>query len=153
MDKAIVDLQICIERENLPTEVQLQTWASKALQTENEMELTILIVDEAESQALNREYRDKDNPTNVLSFPFEAPEFVEINLLGDLVICAPVVEHEAKEQSKSLESHWAHMVIHGTLHLQGYDHVQEADAEQMEGLEISILNDLGYNNPYFQEAK
>jgi len=153
MDKAIVDLQICIERENLPTEVQLQTWASKALQTENEMELTIRIVDEAESQALNREYRDKDKPTNVLSFPFEAPEFVEINLLGDLVICAPVVEHEAKEQSKSLESHWAHMVIHGTLHLQGYDHVQEADAEQMEGLEISILNDLGYNNPYFQEAK
>jgi probable rRNA maturation factor len=114
----------------------------------DEAQLTIRITDEAEIQELNRTYRHKDKPTNVLSFPFEAPPGVEIPLLGDIIICAAVVAREAGEQGKPLQAHWAHMVIHGTLHLLGYDHIDETEAEQMEGLEITLLAGLGYANPY-----
>ena len=151
MSAVQVDLQIESTAQDLPELSQLELWVSKAIQAQTKAsapELTVRIVDEEESQALNSEYRGKDKPTNVLSFPFEAPEFVEIELLGDLIVCAPVVAKESQQQGKALEAHWAHMIIHGTLHLQGYDHIDEQEAEEMEGLEISILHDLGYTNPY-----
>ncbi|KZZ19879.1 rRNA maturation RNase YbeY, partial [Oleiphilus sp. HI0080] len=115
-------------------------------------ELTIRVVDTPEIQELNANYRDKDKPTNVLSFPFEAPEHIELDLLGDLIICAQVVNAEAKEQNKDEKSHWAHMTVHGVLHLLGYDHIDDIEADEMEGLEIKILHELGYANPYSQEA-
>ena len=111
-------------------------------------ELSIRIVDEAESADLNHTYRHKSGPTNVLSFPCEVPDGVPLDLLGDLVICAPVVAREAQAQGKASEAHWAHMVIHGVLHLRGYDHIDTAEAERMEALEIDILSRLGYPNPY-----
>ena len=101
-----------------------------------------------ESQQLNSQYRQKDKPTNVLSFPFEVPEGIELNLLGDLVVCASVVEQEAKEQNKVLFHHWAHMIVHGCLHLLGYDHINDADADEMEALEVKILAKLAISNPY-----
>jgi probable rRNA maturation factor len=105
-----------------------------------------------ESQELNHQYRGKNKPTNVLSFPFEIPEHlpegVEIELLGDLIICAPVVEREAQEQNKALLAHWAHMTLHGCLHLLGYDHIEDKEAEEMESLEIEILQKMGFPNPY-----
>ncbi|MCP5161549.1 MAG: rRNA maturation RNase YbeY [Hahellaceae bacterium] len=143
-----VDLQLASSGQTLPDEAQLQHWATLALQGEQPMEVTIRIVDEPESQELNNAYRGKDKPTNVLSFPFEAPPGIEINLLGDLVICAPVVNREALEQHKTQEAHWAHMVIHGMLHLQGYDHIEDEDATIMESIEIKLLRELGYPDPY-----
>jgi len=146
----IVDLQIAHNKEKLPSLAQLQSWVDNAISavTANTYELTIRIVGLDESQQLNHQYRDKDKPTNVLSFPFEVPEGIELNLLGDLVICAPVVEQEAKEQNKALISHWAHMVIHGCLHLLGFDHINDNDALAMESLEIAILAKLSIADPY-----
>lgn len=114
----------------------------------SDQEITVRVVDEDESQQLNHEYRGKNKPTNVLSFPFEAPPGIEMNLLGDLVICAGVVEAEAQQQNKPLDHHWAHMIIHGTLHLLGYDHIEDDQAEEMEGLEISLLGKLSIDDPY-----
>ncbi|MFZ7234620.1 rRNA maturation RNase YbeY [Avibacterium avium] len=153
MKDVIVDLQIAAENsENLPTEQQFQQWATAAVQAENlQPEITIRVVDEAESQSLNATYRGKDYPTNVLSFPFECPEEVELPLLGDLVICRQVVEREAQEQGKPLMSHWAHMVVHGCLHLLGYDHIEDDEAEEMESLETEIMQDLGFADPYLAE--
>ncbi|MEZ9527276.1 rRNA maturation RNase YbeY [Enterovibrio norvegicus] len=145
-----VDLQVATKNaENLPSEEQLQTWFEQAVKSFREQaETTIRIVDEFESQSLNRDYRGKDKPTNVLSFPFEAPPGVELDLLGDLIICRQVVEKEAKEQNKDLFAHWAHMVVHGSLHLLGYDHIDDEEAEEMESLEISIMTALEFPNPY-----
>lgn len=145
-----VDLQIACENTlHLPTEQQLTAWFIQAVKSFRDSgEITIRIVDEMESQHLNHEYRGKDKPTNVLSFPFDAPPGVELELLGDLVICRQVVEREAKEQEKDLFAHWAHMVVHGSLHLLGYDHIQDDEAEEMEAIEISVLNALGFENPY-----
>lgn len=143
-----IDLQIASTEETLPTADALTQWVYAALQSQRQVELTIRIVDADESQALNLEYRGKDKATNVLSFPFEAPAQIELNLLGDLVICAPVVIREAAEQGKTALAHWAHMVVHGTLHLQGYDHIDEQEATQMEQLEIRILHTLGFDDPY-----
>ncbi|MCW9024718.1 MAG: rRNA maturation RNase YbeY [Gammaproteobacteria bacterium] len=128
----------------------MQTWVNAVIEHEqqDECELTVRIVDEEESAALNEQYRDKQGPTNVLSFPFECPPEVELNLLGDLVICAPVVEREAQEQQKTVTAHWAHMLVHGCLHLLGHDHLTETEAEGMEQREIAILNELGFSNPY-----
>ena len=125
MGSVLVDLQIATENiEGLPTEEQIVQWATGAVQPEgNEVEMTVRIVDEAESHELNLTYRGKDRPTNVLSFPFECPDEVELPLLGDLVICRQVVEREAAEQEKPLMAHWAHMVVHGSLHLLRYDHI------------------------------
>ncbi len=136
-----------------PTDDELQRWSLAALNGRRDAaELVIRIVDAAEITDLNREYRGKDQPTNVLSFPFEAPPELPSglvdDLLGDLVICAPVVRREAVEQGKGTDAHWAHMVVHGVLHLLGFDHVKDADAQVMEGLEKDILNDLGYPDPY-----
>ncbi|OZG72390.1 rRNA maturation RNase YbeY [Hahella sp. CCB-MM4] len=143
-----VDMQIASESEQLPDEQNIIRWAAAALQTDDEQEVTVRIVDEEESQQLNHQYRGKDRPTNVLSFPFESPPGIILPLLGDLVICAPVVEKEAIEQHKTLEAHWAHMVIHGMLHLQGYDHILDQDAEVMENLEKGLMQKLGFDNPY-----
>jgi len=142
-----VDLQLASTATGIPAAEDFECWAASALQ-QPQGELTIRIVDRPESKHLNRDYRGKDKPTNVLSFPFEAPEHLPSHYLGDLVICAPVVATEAAEQDKSTSSHWAHMVIHGMLHLQGYDHQTDVQAEQMEQLEQQIMARLGYPDPY-----
>jgi probable rRNA maturation factor len=155
----IMDMQLAEELDDfssfLPSEEQLTLWASTALQGRTEFdepELTIRLVAEEESQELNHEYRGKDKPTNVLSFPFEAPPEVPIELLGDLIICAQVVQDESIEQGKTAEAHWAHMVVHGCLHLLGYDHIKDDEAEIMEDLERQILAALGYPDPYLDET-
>ncbi|MGR9072273.1 MAG: rRNA maturation RNase YbeY [Gammaproteobacteria bacterium] len=137
-----------------PTEEQFRDWLVRVLgNPEEDVEIVIRIVDEAESEDLNRRFRQKDGPTNVLSFPFEKPEGVDCAILGDLVICAPVMEKEAAEQNKNIEDHWAHLVVHGTLHLLGYDHIEEAQAQVMEAREIEILHQLKINNPYLEVVK
>ena len=153
MGKMIIDLQIACEQESgLPTTEQIEQWATAAVQPQSdEVEMTVRIVDEAESHALNLNYRGKDRPTNVLSFPFECPDEVELPLLGDLVICRQVVEREAQEQEKPLMAHWAHMVVHGSLHLLGYDHIEDDEAEEMESLETQIMTGLGFADPYLSE--
>ena len=153
MGKMIIDLQIACEQESgLPTAEQIEQWATAAVQPQSdEVEMTVRIVDEAESHALNLNYRGKDRPTNVLSFPFECPDEVELPLLGDLVICRQVVEREAQEQDKPVMAHWAHMVVHGSLHLLGYDHIEDDEAEEMESLETQIMMGLGFADPYLSE--
>ena len=153
MGSIFVDLQIATENiEGLPTEEQIVQWATAAVQPEgDEVEMTVRIVDEAESHELNLTYRGKDRPTNVLSFPFECPDEVALPLLGDLVICRQVVEREAVEQEKLLMAHWAHMVVHGSLHLLGYDHIEDDEAEEMESLETQIMQGLGFDDPYLAE--
>ncbi len=150
MDKIILDLQIATSDSNdIPSQDKIQQWLTFILpQFVNEAELTIRIVDEQESQYLNNLYRHKDKPTNVLSFPFESPVEMETPLLGDLVICKQIVQKEAQEQNKSLESHWAHMIVHGCLHLLGYDHIDDNEAQEMESIEIDIMAALGFANPY-----
>jgi probable rRNA maturation factor len=150
-----VDVQYALEGEGIPPASAFRIWTDAALADLGaDTELVIRVVDEAESRALNPEYRGKDKPTNVLSFPFEAPQGVppdEVgNYLGDLVICAPVVEREAGEQGKPLAAHWAHMVVHGVLHLRGYDHQDDAQAHEMEGREREILEGLGISDPYVE---
>ena len=153
MGSIFVDLQVATENiEGLPTEEQIVQWATAAVQPEgDEIEMTVRIVDEAESHDLNLTYRGKDRPTNVLSFPFECPDEVVLPLLGDLVICRQVVEREAAEQEKPLMAHWAHMVVHGSLHLLGYDHIEDNEAEEMESLETQIMQGLGFDDPYLAE--
>ena len=153
MGKMIIDLQMACEQETgLPTAEQIEQWATAAVQPQSdEVEMTVRIVDEAESHALNLNYRGKDRPTNVLSFPFECPDEVELPLLGDLVICRQVVEREAQEQDKPVIAHWAHMVVHGSLHLLGYDHIEDDEAEEMESLETQIMTGLGFADPYLSE--
>ncbi|MFT8211502.1 MAG: rRNA maturation RNase YbeY [Symbiopectobacterium sp.] len=155
MSQVILDLQIASENTaGLPSEQDFQRWLEAVLpQFQPEAEVTIRIVDEAESHELNHTYRGKDKPTNVLSFPFEAPPEVELLLLGDLIICRQVVEQEAIEQQITTESHWAHMVIHGCLHLLGYDHIEDDEAEEMEALETEIMQQMGYADPYLSEKE
>ena len=148
----ILDLQLASTASNLPTEAQIQQWLNAAVSPFQPVaEVTVRIVDEVESQQLNFDYREKDKPTNVLSFPFQCPPGIELPLLGDLVICAGVVAQEAAEQNKSLDAHWAHMVVHGSLHLLGFDHINDDDASEMEAEEIQILAELGFADPYFIE--
>lgn len=150
-----LDLQLaCTDTDSLPGEAQLQGWLDGTiLGFQEEAEVTVRIVDEAESRELNLTYRGKDKPTNVLSFPFEAPPGLELPLLGDLVICRQVVEQEAAEQNKPLEAHWAHMVVHGSLHLLGYDHIEDDEAEEMEQLERDIMQELGFADPYLNDEE
>lgn len=144
-----LDVQFASDSQQLPSETQLQIWARAALVgRRQDTELSVRIVDAAESQQLNFQYRQKDKPTNVLSFPADFPAELDLPLLGDLVICAPVVEQEAIDQQKSLEAHWAHMIVHGVLHLLGYDHIDERDADIMESLETQILTNAGLPAPY-----
>lgn len=148
--RAEIDLQLASTQAGIPSHESMQTWVDAVLAHHDltDQELTIRVVDEAESQQLNHEYRGKDKPTNVLSFPFEAPPGIEMNLLGDLVVCVQVVEQEAEQQKKALEHHWAHMIVHGTLHLLGYDHIEDNQAEEMESLEIQLLAKLSIDDPY-----
>ncbi len=150
-----LDLQLAVEDENgLPSFEDVQRWLSATVEKfQPQAEVTVRIVDEEESHQLNHEYRGKDKPTNVLSFPFEAPPGIEIDLLGDLIICRQVVEREAKEQGKPLMAHWAHMVVHGSLHLLGYDHIEDDEAEEMESLETEIMQSMGFEDPYIAEKQ
>lgn len=149
-----IDLQIETVNQQLPSIKELTLWANIAHQSkECEADVTVRIVDIEESAELNQTYRGKEGPTNVLSFPFEAPPGIDIHLLGDLplgdlVVCAPVVEREAAEQNKELIAHWAHMVVHGVLHLQGYDHIKDEEALVMERLETEIIMELDFPAPY-----
>ena len=158
----IVDLQIASETKALPSLAQLEQWAQLALQTPDaKAEITIRMVDDAESKELNLQYRGKDQPTNVLSFPFETPEFEDpklaaeiahelgpVSYLGDLVVNAPLLAQEAAQQHKNVIDHWAHLIIHGTLHLQGFDHIEDEEAEEMETLEGKLLAAINITNPY-----
>jgi probable rRNA maturation factor len=144
-----LDVQVASEQPGLPSKALFARWLAPCLPPEKRhWDITIRLVDNSESQTLNRDYRDKDYPTNVLSFPSDLPADLNIPLLGDLVICAPVVAQEAEAQSKELLAHWAHMTVHGCLHLLGYDHETDAQAEVMESLERSILLGLGFADPY-----
>jgi probable rRNA maturation factor len=144
-----VDIQYAMAVDGIPSEDAIRQWVLQALPEENkEAELTVRIVDEAEITALNHQYRGKDGPTNVLSFPYEGIPGVASELLGDIVICAPVVASEAIAQDKPLDAHWAHIVVHGVLHLLGYDHQHDDHAHQMEAREAELLASLGYANPY-----
>lgn len=149
-----VDIQWASDAPDAPDEADLRAWARKAAAIAGGVvgEITLRIVDDDEIQALNHQYRGKDKPTNVLSFPFDMPEGLPEDviapLLGDIVISAPVVAREAREQNKPLDAHWAHMVTHGVLHLLGYDHIEDEDAELMESLEIRALADQGFPDPY-----
>lgn len=142
-----VELQNASTFPAIPSKRQFTLWAVAATRKEN-AEIVVRVVDEKESADLNGQYRGKKGPTNVLSFPFQAPPGMATDILGDIIICAPVVEREAKEQGKSLQAHWVHMVVHGVLHLQGYDHIEENEAVIMESEEIAIMNGLGFPDPY-----
>ena len=142
-----------LPRRGVPAAASFRKWVAAALAGRiREADLAIRIVDEKEGRALNRHYRGKDYATNVLSFPAELPEGlpkgVKFPLLGDLVICAPVVAREAREQGKPLAAHYAHLTVHGTLHLLGWDHGDDVEAEAMEQLEREILAGLGIDDPY-----
>lgn len=145
-----LDLQVATENSQLPTQSQFETWLqafSEFAEIDNG-EITVRIVDAEESQSLNSQFRSKNKPTNVLSFPFDNEIELPVRLLGDLVVCAEVVAHEAHEQNKDLFDHWAHMIIHGALHLIGYDHINDEEAEQMESIERKILAQMGISDPY-----
>lgn len=144
-----IDVQVSGTRTGLPPVAKLRHWARSALAgRRSTAEMSIRIVDAAESQALNRQFRAKDKPTNVLAFPAELPPELGLPLLGDVVICREVVADEAAAQGKAPEAHWAHMVIHGTLHLLGFDHQDPAQAAEMETLETELLAELGWPDPY-----
>lgn len=147
MNDIDIDVQIVSNEKNIPTAQQFQQWIISALKDISHAEITLRVVDEDESARLNATFRHKEGPTNVLSFPMESPG-LKNTLLGDIVICAPLAIREAQEQSKTEQAHYAHLVVHGILHLLGYDHVKEEDAQKMESLEIKILADLGFSNPY-----
>ncbi|KAA2284818.1 rRNA maturation RNase YbeY [Arenimonas fontis] len=153
MTRGPLRLEVCVSyglpRKGLPTAASFRKWVAAAARGRiRRADLAIRLVDEKEGRALNRHYRNKDYATNVLSFPAELPEGVNLPLLGDLVICAPVVAREAAEQGKPLAAHYAHLTVHGVLHLLGLDHEDEREAEAMEQIEREILATLGYPDPY-----
>ena len=132
----------------VPDDEDIHRWASAALGNDIATELSIRLVNTEESAQLNERFRGRSKPTNVLSFPADLPADAPCSLIGDIAICAPVIAIEAREQNKQLDAHWAHMIIHGCLHLLGYDHIESVQAEQMEQLEITLLEKLGFSNPY-----
>lgn len=144
-----LDVQLQYDNGMIPAASSFRQWVLTALADEHRpVEMTVRVVGEDESRKLNHRYRGKDQPTNVLSFPFEVPPGVDCNNLGDLVICAPLVEREASDQGKTSVEHWAHLVIHGVLHLQGYDHQNDGEAALMESQEVQMLSMLGIADPY-----
>ncbi|MSP28680.1 MAG: rRNA maturation RNase YbeY [Methylococcales bacterium] len=148
-----VEIQTIFESAGQPSEAHIQLWVDTALADVNhDTEIVVRIVDAQESAELNEQYRHKQGATNILSFPVEIPEGIDLNLLGDLVICAPVLEQEALQQNKVLAHHWAHIIIHGVLHLLGYDHLDDEQADDMETKEIALLQQLNIPNPYQQVA-
>jgi len=154
----IIDVQEACDEPNLPDDNSLHQWVNLAFEQHQQavaqppnhepFEMTIRFVDEVEGRQLNERWRKRVGPTNVLSFPFENPPGCIVPLLGDIVLCVPVVVGEAKQYQTPLRAHWAHLVIHGTLHLLGYDHIDDSQAQLMENLEIKCLTSLGYPNPY-----
>ena len=149
-----LDIQVATIASELPGRRQFQCWVDTALGVgAKDTEIVIRIVDEMESAQLNQQYRHKSGATNILSFPFESPPQMDLDLLGDLIVCAPVVAREAEQQRKKLHDHWAHIIVHGVLHLLGYDHIDDADAERMESLEIHILQQLNIPDPYLEKSK
>lgn len=151
MSEPAVHLGYAVPRRGVPAPASFRRWVAAALRgagRRRAAELSIRIVDAAEGRALNRDYRGRDYATNVLSFPAELPPGVHLPLIGDLAICAPVVAREAAEQGKAVREHYAHLTVHGVLHLLGHDHVEDAQAERMEALETRILAGLGIADPY-----
>ena len=149
-----IEVQTVFSSPGQPDQVQLQQWVDAALQGYGQdTEIVIRTVGVQESAQLNKQYRHKSGPTNILSFPAHLPEGTGLNLLGDLVVCVPVLEREAIEQDKPLSHHWAHIIIHGVLHLLGYDHLNDVDADIMEAKEITILKALNISNPYLEATQ
>ena len=143
-----VEVQRACVVPDVPSPAEIARWAGAALAGRSEgAEMTVRVVDEAEGTALNARYRRRVGATNVLAFAFDAPELPSLRILGDVVVCAPVAAREAREQSKRLDAHWAHLVVHGTLHLLGYDHEDPRSAQEMEAVEREILGRLGYPDP------
>lgn len=147
MPKLAMSVQLATESSGLPTEQQFRKWARATLRVDTEA--TLRIVDEEEGRELNRNYRGKDYATNVLTFPLTEEPW----LIGDIILCAPVVAREAQEQGITLEAHYAHLTVHGILHMHGYDHIEEAQAELMESLESAIMIKLGFADPYLSEKR
>ena len=155
-DAFIVDVQVACDNKEIPSNTEIASWVTRALLATGRKfdagtELSVRVVDKGEIQALNRDYREQDKPTNVLSFPAGEvaglpPEAAVV--LGDLVVCADIVSQEADEQGKPVADHWAHMLVHGTLHLLGYDHGDDSEAAAMEGLETQTLTQYGLRDPY-----
>lgn len=157
-----VDVQYACDGDGIPTRGEFTLWVDAAMRVLRRkrkevglpkgIELTVRVVDESEGAALNRHYRQRSGATNVLSFPFEASEGLALPLLGDIVICAPVVTREATEQGKAFRAHWAHMTVHGILHLLDYDHQHDDEACLMESIERMILAELGIPDPYAESG-
>lgn len=149
-----VELQLARDELLAPDPASIEDWACRAARAAGGADgaITVRVVDEGEMRELNRYWRGRDYSTNVLSFPFEMPEGLPAEavdpIIGDIAICAPVVERQAGEQGKSIQAHWTHMMVHGVLHLLGHDHEQAGEAEIMEALEVSILAELGHDDPY-----
>lgn len=148
-----VDIQVASDGDDPPERSAIESWLAAVfdrlpVSDERTREVSVRVVDREESRALNFRYRGKDSATNVLSFPSDLPADLPFAHLGDIVACLPVIHEEADQQGKSPEAHWAHMFVHAALHLLGYDHIEEREAEQMEALETEILRDLGYPDPY-----
>ena len=145
-------IEVEIQREtslsSVPPDQQFEQWAAAALQGHGEAELVIRLVDLEESRRLNEQFANRNKPTNVLSFPASLPPSIHLPLLGDIVICAPLVEREAEEQNKSMLAHWAHLTIHGILHLLGHDHQSDEEAAKMEALETGLVQSFGFPDPY-----
>ncbi len=137
---------------DIPDAQSIQHWADKACLCDDRVITSVQIVSDDEMRELNHTWRGSNKATNVLSFPMQSPAEVDVKTLGDLALCAQVINTEAKQQHKPLQAHWAHMVVHGMLHLQGYDHIDNKQADEMEALEIRILNELGFDNPYLDDA-
>jgi probable rRNA maturation factor len=149
-----LDFQIVSKSLSVPAQLLFNKWVDAVLQDESQnSEIVIRIVDEQEMIQYNEQYRRKIGSTNILSFPFDPPKGVDSDLLGDLLICAPVIEAESQQQNKELEHHWAHMIVHGVLHLIGYNHLDELEAEEMEAIEIKILRSIKIDNPYEEKIK
>ena len=140
------------EEEDIPDAALVQQWAEKACLSNDQLITSVQIVSKDEMRELNNTWRGRNSPTNVLSFPMQSPDEVDLKILGDLALCADVINTEAIEQHKPAQAHWAHMVVHGMLHLQGYDHIDEQQADEMEALEIRILDQLGFDNPYLEKV-
>ncbi|MEE9338773.1 MAG: rRNA maturation RNase YbeY [Methylococcaceae bacterium] len=145
----VVEIQSVSQSGQLPSQEQFQYWIDAVLSNSTQdSEIVIRIIDESEMIQFNEQYRGKKGATNILSFPFDVPDGIASNLLGDLLVCAPIVEKEAQAQQKKIEHHWAHLIVHGLLHLLGYDHIENEEAEKMEALEIKILKKIKIKNPY-----
>jgi probable rRNA maturation factor len=146
----LIILQIATDDKSIPAKDLFDAWLQSIEKTLHWQsgEITLRIIDQTESRSLNYQFRQKDSATNVLSFPSSLPQDIAPDYLGDIAMCAPVIEQEAKQQHKSLNAHWAHMLVHGVLHLRGYDHIDQSEANEMESLESEILKNMGYSNPY-----